>query len=256
MILRFVASGSQTGMIGVAAGTRMTRLSSCLCALLSCGALSAQSAMNTPPAAQVHISGTIRQCGKPSHSGPFRVRFEGPPLRPKIVEANDGGVYETDLPFGVWTMTLGTDPHDDTKDLARPRHFQATASGRLAFDIYLRPPVMCDVRGTPEGRAKLCWAEEFFQVPSADGVPYEVDLFNLHQYWIPCPAAQPNSHHREFATYNLLSIEADNVAYHPSEKILEASGDVLMRDEAGEHKSDSVRLSLQEGRVSVLPRDR
>lgn len=184
------------------------------------------------------------------------MRFEGAsPLAPKVVKANDSGVYKTDLPYGVWTMTLLSAP-DDKTSFARPRHFQVGASGRLVFDIYIRPPVACDVRGTPEGRAKACWAEEFYQVPSVDGVPYEVDLFNLHQYWIPCPAVQSNSHHREFATYNLLSIEADEVAYHPSERILEASGNVVMQDESGEHKADSVRLRLQDGQAFPFPHDR
>jgi hypothetical protein len=237
----------------------MTRMLSYLAVVFSGAILLAQHASTATPPAQVHISGTICQCGKTAEalrSGAWWVRFEGPsPLAPKIVKANDNGVYETDLPFGVWTMTLLGGP-DDTTSFARPRHFQVTSSGRLVFDVYLRPPVACDVLGTPEAGAKVCWAEEFFQVPSADGVPYEVDLFNLHQYWVPCPAVQSNSHHREFATYNLLSIEADDVSYHPSEKILEASGNVVMQDESGEHKADSVRLRLQDGHVFPVPHDR
>jgi hypothetical protein len=109
---------------------------------------------------------------------------------------------------------------------------------------------------SPEERAKVCWAEEVFQVPSADGVPYEVGLFNLHQYWQACSTVQTNGQHREFAAYNLLSIEADSVAYHPHEQTLEASGDVLIEDESGEHKANSVRFRVQEGRVSALPSDR
>jgi len=70
------------------------------------------------------------------------------------------------------------------------------------------------------------------------------------------PAIQANNRHRECATCNLLSVEADNVAYHPSEKILEASGNVLMKDESGAHKADSVRLHLEDGQGSALPLDR
>lgn len=221
--------------------------------------LLAQSAPTATPPAQVHISGTIRQCGKPvlgpSPSGPFWVRFEGPPPGPRMVQVNDSGVYETDLPFGVWTMTLRAAPDDDTTEFVRPRHFQVSASGKLVFDIYLRS-VACSVLGTPEQRAAFCWGEEFFPAPSATGVPLEVDLFGLHQPWTPCTAVQENSRHREVATYNLLSIEADNVAYHPSEKILEAGGDVLMKDESGEHKADSVRLYLVDGQASALAHDR
>jgi len=242
-------------MIAVVADLRMARLFSYLSALLSCAALLAQSATNTPPAAQVHISGTTRQCGQ-SVPGTWWVRFDGnPPLASRTVKTDDSGGYETDLPFGAWTVTLRSAP-DDTTEFVRSRHFQVSASGRLVFNIYLRPPIGCSVRGTPEQRAGACWGEQFFQVSTATGVPLEVDLFGLYQYGNPCAAIEAKSRHREFATYNLLSIEADRVAYHPSEKILEASGDVLMQDESGTHTADSVRLSLQDGQVFALPHDR
>jgi hypothetical protein len=229
----------------------MPRLLSCLSALLLCAPLSAQSAANAPPAAQFQISGTTRQCGKPV---PRRwwVRFDGnPPLTSKTVKTDNNGVYETDLPFGAWTMTLRSAP-DDTTEFARARQFQVSASGRLVFDIYLRPPIACSVRGTSEQRAGACWGEQFFEVPTAAGVPLEIDLFGLYQYENPCGAVEAKSRHREFATYNLLSIEADHVAYHPSEKILEAGGDVLMQDESGEHKADSVAFKIQDGQAIQL----
>ena len=141
--------------------------------------LLAQSATTATPPTQVHISGAVRQCGKPVRAREgLWVIFEGPsPLSPKTVKANDSGVYETDLPFGVWTMTLRAFP-DDTTSFARPRHFQVNASGRLVFDIYTRPPIACSVIGTPEQRASTCWGEEFYEVPSAEGVNFEVDLFS------------------------------------------------------------------------------
>jgi hypothetical protein len=234
----------------------MTRILSYLVVAFSGAILLAQSATTATPPAQVHISGAVRQCGKPvgTREG-WWVIFEGPsPLSPKTVKANDSGVYETDLPFGVWTMTLRAFP-DDTTSFARPRHFQVNASGKLVLDIYIRPPIACSVLGTPQQRAAACWGEEFYEAQS--GVPLEVDLFGRpNQYWTPCSMVEGKGRHREFATYNLLSIEADNVAYHPSEKILEAHGNVLMQDESGEHKANSVRLRLQDGQVSALPTDR
>ena len=247
----FSAVICQEGMIAVIADTRMARLFSCLYALISCALLFAQSATNAPPAARVHISGTAKQCGKPVLRK-WWVSFDGnPPLAAKMVKTDDSGVYGTDLPFGVWTMTLRIGA-DDTTEFVRPRHFQVSASGSLVLDSHLRPPIACSVRGTPEQRARACWGEQFFQVPTATGVPLEVDVFGSFQYGNPCGAIE-KGRHREFATYNLLSIEADRVAYHPSEKILEASGDVLLQDESGEHKADSIRLYLEDGRVSALP---
>jgi hypothetical protein len=254
---------SRKGVSSLRRATRMTRMRSYLVVAFSGAILLAQSATTAMPPAQVHISGAVRQCGKPvfAREG-WWVIFEGPsPLSPKTVKANDSGVYETDLPFGVWTMTLRAFP-DDTGSFARPRHFLVNASGKLVLDIYTRPPIACSVLGTPQQKAAACWGEEFYEAPSGvpsevAGVPLEVDLFGRpNQYWTPCSMVEGKGRHREFATYNLLSIEADNVAYQPAEKILEASGDVLMKDESGEHKANSVRLRLQDGQVSALPTDR
>ena len=52
-----------------------------------------------------------------------------------------------------------------------------------------------------------------------------------------------------------MSIEADNIAYHASEKTLEASGNVLMQDESGEHKADSVIFKVEDGHTLVVKRD-
>jgi hypothetical protein len=196
----------------------MTRVLSYLVVAFSGAILLAQSATTATLPAQVHISGAVRQCGKPvgAREG-WWVIFEGTsPLSQKTVKANGSGVYETDLPFGVWTMTLRAFP-DDTTSFARPRHFQVNASGRLVLDIYIRPPIACSVRGTPEQTAAACWGEEFYEAPSAAGVTLEVDLFGRpNQYWTPCSMVEGKGRHREFATYNLLSIEGDKVAYRQS----------------------------------------
>lgn len=233
----------------------MARLFFYVSTLLSCTALFAQSAAKTPTAESAHITGATKQCGEPVR-GTFWVRFDGtPPLASKAVKTDDSARYETDLPFGVWTMSLLATPQDTT-GFARPRHFQVDASGTLVLDINIRPPIACSVRGTEEQRAAACWGEEFYAVPSDADVSFEVDLFGLpNELWTPCSMVQGKKRPREVATYNLLSIEADRVAYHPSEKILEASGNVLMQDQSGEHKADSVSFKIQDGLAIPLKRD-
>jgi hypothetical protein len=226
-----------------------------LAVLLSCSMFFAQSVTKEPQAARVYISGRTRQCGK-SIATTSWVRFDGrPPLTSVLVKTDDSGRYRAELPLGSWTMTLLASLKDTT-ELARPRHFDVNAAGMLVFDIYLRPPVMCSVRGTPEQRAATCWGEEFYELPSAKGEPFEVDLFNLRQHWTQCLAVEAETSQREFATYNLLSIEADNVVYLPSEQTLEAKGHVRMQDESGEHETDSIRLWLRDGQVVALRQDR
>jgi hypothetical protein len=146
--------------------------------------LFSQSPTATPDSA-VHISGSISQCGK-IVPGVFVRFFEGNAQH--AVKANDAGVYEVDLPFGIWTATTGSPPSSPTasavakQSLSRSRHFALSAPGRLFLDLQLRPPVICDVATSPggeSGRDAVCWGEEFFPVPSSDGVPLEVDLFGL-----------------------------------------------------------------------------
>jgi lipopolysaccharide assembly outer membrane protein LptD (OstA) len=61
---------------------------------------------------------------------------------------------------------------------------------------------------------------------------------------------------REFATYNTLSVQADDVTYDPSERILEAHGNVETQDESGEHKAHSVTFYVHDGQAILMHQDR
>jgi len=247
---------ARTGLRG-----QMTIIRWFLVALSSSAVLFAQSAAVPIPRSTVHISGSISQCGK-SSPGVF-VRFQGKTV--EIAKANDAGVYEADLPLGIWTATtppIASGAADQS--LSRPRRFRLMAPGRLVLDIHLRPPVMCDVAiFTPGGRPATseelsnrdagCWGERFFPLPSADGVLFEVDLFGLVTDFDACSTSHSRGKHREFATYNLLSMEADKVAYHPNDRILEASGNAVIEDETGGHRRDSAKFKIGDGRATPLP---
>jgi hypothetical protein len=126
------------------------------------------------------------------------------------------------------------------------------------MNLYLRPPVLCDVViFTPKGRPATpeeesnrdagCWGEKFFLVPSSNGVPFEVDFFGLDNGSDACSITRSNKKHREAATYNLLSVEANKIVYHPFERTLEASGNVVIEDESGEHHQDSATFEIRDG---------
>lgn len=228
-----------------------------LAVLFLCAPLFGQSA---PPAKQLktfHISGTITEHGRvrPGHV----VTFDG--QSSKSVGANDAGFYEADLPVGLWTVTA-TVPHLDPTGkaenltLARPRLFRVTAPTNLVLNIFELQAGGCTIRIiTPDGRPPtseerdqtkaFCAGEEFFPVPSSDGVPFEVRIGGLNHG--PCTNVNNGACNREFATYNLLSMQADRVVYHPDDRILEASGDVVIEDESGEHKAQSITLYILEG---------
>jgi hypothetical protein len=217
----------------------------------------------------LHIKGSIIQCGKKTPR--LWVAFKGETTR--TVRADDAGAYEVELQPGSWTaitVAVATETADSAS-LSRPRHFRVTAPGSLVLNLNLRPPVMCDLAiitpngqpATPEqtsGRDQACWGEESFQMPSADGVPFEVDLFGLDSGWSngwdPClPIHENKMPHREFATYNLLSVEADKITYDKNGRTLEARGDVVIEDESGEHKAQSITYYIQDGRAFPVQAD-
>jgi hypothetical protein len=219
-----------------------------------------QPSQSTTSAATIHITGSLSQCGKTVPR--LWVVFEG---NTRIsVRANESGAYEADLPLGVWTAITTSTPAHYYDSLSRPRHFRATAPSKVTLNLNLRPPVFCDLMiithgghpATPEElsrRDSTCWGEEFFQMPSTDGVPLEVDLFGLSSSGCSVEVART---HREVATYNLLSVEADHVAYNSSGKTLEASGDVVIRDEFGERMAKSITMKLEDGKALTTHSDR
>jgi hypothetical protein len=233
--------------------------------LLSCASLLAQSTGPATPPSAFHISGTLLQCGKAAPG--FWVTFEGESST--TVKVNGRGIYEADLPFGLWTATATVaPPPGKSSDLgmSHPRRFRITASGNLVFNIYLPPPMLCDLMiatpsgqsATPEQQAavhKACYGEEFFPVPSADGVPFEVDLGGLEESRESCSPTRVNKAAREFATYNALTVEADKVVYNPDARTLEASGSVVIEDESGKHKAHSITFHLEDGRAVPIRKD-
>jgi hypothetical protein len=157
----------------------------CLAVLLLCPPLFGQSA---PPATQLttfHISGAITGFGN-VHA--FAVAFEG--ASSKTVITNETGVYEADLPLGLWTMTVGNygpDGKINTIYYRRPP-FRVAAPTSLVFDISLPRAVGCGgmmligPNGGPptqeqrDGLKAWCAGEEFFPVPSAS-VPFEIHIW-------------------------------------------------------------------------------
>ena len=234
--------------------------------LLSCAALFAQSPTPATPTSTFHVSGRMIQCGKPVPG--LWVTFEGKSSR--TVKVNSRGAYEADLPSGIWIATATVSPAPGTKSergMSHPRRFRVTGSTSAVLNIYLPPPVMCDLLiltpsgqpATPEelaARDTACYGEKFFPVPSADGVPFEVHLGGLDESRESCSINGVNEAAREFATYNLLSVEADKVVYHPDEKTLEASGGVVIEDESGKHKAHSIIFHLQDGLAVPIQKGR
>jgi hypothetical protein len=240
-----------------------------LAVLLLWPPLFGQSATPATQPLTFHISGTITGFG---NVHVFAVAFEG--VLSKTVITSDAGVYEANLPLGLWTMTVGPFLHDSagkvTTSLTSYRRppFRVTAPTSLVFDIsWPRSFMTCPLLvggadgGPPTQDEKdhheaLCAGEEFFSVPS-DNVPFEVHLWGGSKF-LSCSVLGGNSAacKRAFATYNTLSVQADDITYDPVEGRLEAQGNVVTQDDSGEHKAPSMTFYVHDGQAILMQQDR
>jgi hypothetical protein len=224
---------------------------------------------SAPPATQpttFHIGGKITGFGSDVL---FAVIFEG--ASSKTVMANEAGVYETSLPLGVWSMTVvahGRDGKIFTNMVYYRRPpFRVTAPTSLVFDISLPQGMFCTVMvlgpdGGPATQEEQdhvkawCSGEEFFPVPS-DSVPFEVHVWGGSKF-AACSLVGDHSGgcKRAFATYNTLSVQADDITYDSGESILEARGNVATQDESGERKAPSMSFYVHDGQAILMQQDR
>jgi hypothetical protein len=212
---------------------------------------------------------TFHMSGKITGGQSLAVVFEG--ASSKTVLTNEAGVYEADLPLGIWTMkvfTHGLDGKIFTNMLYYRRPpFRVTAPTSLAFDIALPKGMLCDLKvfgpdgGPPtqeqiDDAKALCAGEEFFSVP-AGSVPFEVHIWGGPK-WGACSAGRDDDAvcKREFATYNTLSVQADDIAYYAFEGVLEARGKVVTQDESGKRKADSMTFYVYDGQAFLMGEDR
>ena len=176
------------------------------------------------------------------------------------MKADFGGHYETDLRLGVWKVAVTDSPGPITKSssLSRPRLFQVKAPGDVILDLFERIDRICTVSiGTPddrpptkdelERRGESCAGQEFFSVPSNEGIPFEVVVGGPTHFLPP----RKDSGEREFGTYNLLTVQADKVIFTPSPNggLLEAGGNVVISDGHREYRKNSVRFLVHTGQA-------
>jgi hypothetical protein len=235
--------------------------------LLLWPALFGQAVLSATEPSTFHISGAITA----QYGQSFAVVFDG--ASPKTVVTNEAGVYEANLPLGLWTMTVVA--HDpDGKIYTKPIYyrrppFRVTKPTSFVFDVSLPIAMGCTVMvvspdggpATQEEQDQVkawCAGEEFFPVPS-DGVPFEVHVWGGSKF-ASCSLVGRGDNgvacKREFATYNTLSVQADEVDYDPHTGILEAYGDVVSQDESGEHKAPSMTFDIHDGQTVPMQQDR
>jgi|SRR5215469_713106 len=183
----------------------------------------------------------------------------------KTVITNERGVYETELPFGDYTMTaqpLGFRPY-------RRLLFRVTSTETIVFDFTLPLQPTCDITivrtdggtATPEEWAAAkrleCLKEDSFSVPSSDGVPFQVWIryvkHNVSGDRYSYTGEKAPNDDPVFVTYNLFSLRADEVVYDAKSKTIRATGNAVAVDELGTtQRVDAMEMKLENGKVTVV----
>ncbi|MGB9072371.1 MAG: carboxypeptidase-like regulatory domain-containing protein [Terriglobales bacterium] len=213
-----------------------------------------------PASETFHVRGTITD-----QSGAVipraKVAFQNKQFD-KTVTTSERGVYETDLPFGNYTMTaevLGFRPY------RRPL-FRVTSAETITFDFTLPVRPTCDIQvvrsdgGTPTpedleaAKRQFCLREDFFSVPSSDGVPFQVwiryvkhnESGDTHFY---TGEKAPNDD-PVLVAYNLFSLRADKAVYDANSRTIKATGNVVAVDKFGVTQSaDSMTFEIENGQA-------
>jgi len=224
----------------------MVRATSVSLSVLLLGAIALGQAAS-PVSQTFHVRGTITDT-----SGAVipraKVAFQSKHFD-KNVSTNGLGVYEADLPFGVYTMTaeaLGFRPY------RRPL-FRVTSTATIAFDFTLPLQRTCD--GTVVSVTEpLCLREDSFSIPSDDGVPFQIWIrYEMHRVsgsnysYTGEKAPNPDP---VFVAYNLFSLRADEVIYDARSKTITATGNVVVISPSGvTQNSHSMTVKIENGQA-------
>ena len=214
-----------------------------------------------------HVQGIVRQgfVGNPGVPVPmFPVTFQTG-AKAFTAESNSMGEYEIDLPAGLYTMMISTDPQQRSKEIYRPL-FLADGSSNLTLDVTVPEiEINCDfvdardADGAPLQRSCTPVREALPQ-PSENEVPFEI----LVKYQSKKMTGQVFAYNEmdwgagiSFAveiSYNLFSVSADTATYDRSSHVIEASGHVVATWADGPIKrGDVMKFKLENGQARLLP---
>jgi hypothetical protein len=203
--------------------------------LLFCSTLCGQTTAPPTRTQTFHVHGRIRSSSGYDVDG-AKVQFQSQ-KGSETVSSDNKGFYAADLPLGDYRMTV-------TSPVFRPIHrplFRVESPNSYTFDFTLHPsPLMTDVPfpidPSPALREAVLYdispyGEDFFPVPSADGVPFvlyvryasETLADQTHSY---VGDFYPPYENRIFVAYNLFSMWADKVTYDEKNRIIEAHDNV------------------------------
>lgn len=226
--------------------------------LLFSSALFGQSSNPTTHAQTFHITGTT----KDALGGVIpetKVTFDSNHVC-TVVTTNNLGVYEADLPVGLYTMTA---QHAGFRLYRRPL-FRVASPARLTLHITLPVGRIVDrflVNGSGGSATAEPWdyyGEESFDIPSRDGTPFQLYVRYMRREAAGgvCTYSGETTPNNEsvFVAYNLFSLEADHVVYNRNLDLIQARGNVVAVTESGEtQRAESMTFKIAYGQAIPVP---
>jgi hypothetical protein len=184
-----------------------------------------------------------------------RVSFQSD-LLTKEALTNNRGIYEVDLPLGVYTMIA---EYRGFNVFHRPP-FRVAKPTSITFDATLIVASTCDMEGidpTGEAHKAACAREESFLIPSEDHVPFQLYIHYGTRSQSGSTYFYGNRKGRYdepvFVAYNLCSLQADNVVYNAALRVLEAKGNVIVVGESSHaQRADSLVFKIEGGQAVRL----
>lgn|GEM_PF-2239229 len=235
-----------------------------LVALLACVTLFGQSPAPVTEIQTFQARGTIRAFNDSAVRG-AEVTFQSQKTS-ITVSSDSSGFYEANLPDGLYTMTAK--PVQRYLQRYRRPLFRSESPTRLTFNITLGlPGPFCEfvkpLPGQPppaDDGVRICGGADSFPVPSQDKIPFDLYI----QYETRRPTNQgytyntgehlPFSQREVFVAYNLFTLQADHAVYDVQDRILEATGNVVVSDADGSTKrADSMKFRIEDGAATELP---
>jgi hypothetical protein len=254
-----------------------------LVASLFCATLLGQLPTPTIQPQTSHIHGTVHSTIDDSAVAGVKVTFEAE-KGSKVVSTDRRGIYEADLPVGLYTMTVQP-LSPDLLTYKRPL-FRVASSTNLVFDASLDTyqKVTCEIVNPPPGnqisesdRVKnTCGGMDLFPLPSDDGTAFQLLIRfgtrkpteNGYTYSAPVDFSvipEPSYVYRSgrnpptlgtpvFVAYNLFTLRAQHVTYDEKGQTLHADGKVVVVNEKGEkQRADSMTYRVENGEATPLP---
>ncbi len=193
------------------------------------------------------------------------ITFNGEHVTSTLV-VDESGFFSTDLPVGLYKMTIETPTIGHQALTPYVRQFRVTSPITVVLNGELQLARMtCDVvmgADTPEKKSEeiknACGGEDSFVVPSIDAIPY--------QLYIQYPQRQPTdrgylyisdkigqSDVPVYVAYNLFSLHAGAVVLDAKTRTIAATGKVVMEDGSGKtQRFDSISFRFENGKAIQL----